>query len=141
MTAPDETLMTIGELARRSGTPATTLRYYEREGLLPRAERVGGQRRYSAEIELQLAAINLAKAAGFTLSEVKRFAGGFSSGTPVSARWRQMAASKLEELDLRAAEIDAMRGVLQRGLDCDCLDLADCGLVATRGSGAQTATA
>jgi DNA-binding transcriptional MerR regulator len=49
----DDHLLTIGELAKRSRTPATTIRYYEREGLLPAPERLNGRRRYDHEADRQ----------------------------------------------------------------------------------------
>jgi MerR family redox-sensitive transcriptional activator SoxR len=121
--------LTIGQLATRSGIPATTIRYYERERLLPEPDRLGGRRRYEPEHEQRLAAIQLAKQAGFSLREIERFVSGFSAATPPSARWRQMAGRKLSELDRRAKEIERMRSVLQRGLACDCLSLDDCELL------------
>jgi MerR family redox-sensitive transcriptional activator SoxR len=124
-TESDERL-TIGQLAERSGVPATTIRYYEREGLLPEPDRIGGQRRYEREHEQGLAAITLAKRAGFSLREIERFITGFAPTTPPSARWRKMAGAKLEELDRRVVEIERMRSVLQLGLACNCLSLDEC---------------
>jgi MerR family transcriptional regulator, redox-sensitive transcriptional activator SoxR len=121
--------LAIGELAARSGVPATTIRYYEREGILPEPDRVAGRRRYEPEVEQRLAAIKLAKEAGFSLREIERFVSGFSPSTPPSVRWRQMAGEKLTELDRKAEEIERMRSVLQRGLACDCLTLDDCELL------------
>jgi MerR family redox-sensitive transcriptional activator SoxR len=119
-------LLTIGELAERSGVPATTIRFYEREGLLPAPERVGGQRRYQPGHEQYLAAVTLAKRAGFSLRQIKRFIKGFSPDTPPSERWRKMAAAKLDELDRQAEEIERMRAVLRSGLACNCLSLEEC---------------
>jgi DNA-binding transcriptional MerR regulator len=121
--------MTIGRLAAHSGIPASTIRFYEREGLLPEPERVGGKRRYRPEHEQRLAAVILAKQAGFSLREIKRFVTGFKPSTPPSVRWRKMASAKLAELDRRAAEIERMRGLLQLGLACQCLSLDDCQLL------------
>ncbi len=121
--------LTIGELVARSGTPATTIRFYEREGLLPMPTRVNGQRRYDAEDEQRLAAVNLAKRAGFSLREIKQFMSGFDSSTPLSARWKKMASGKLAELDRQLSEIERMRGVLELGLSCDCLTLDECRLL------------
>ena len=121
--------LTIGQLAARSGIPATTIRYYEREGLLPEPDRLGGRRRYEPDHLQRLAAIRLAKQAGFSLREIERFIRGFSASTPPSARWRQMAGEKLSELDRKAQEIERMRAVLQRGLDCECLTLDECELL------------
>jgi MerR family redox-sensitive transcriptional activator SoxR len=119
----------IGELADRSGIPATTIRYYERQGLLPEPDRLGGRRQYEPEAEQRLTAIKLAKEAGFSLREIERFVSGFSPSTPPSERWRQMAGIKLAELDRKADEIERMRSVLRRGLACDCLSLDDCELL------------
>jgi MerR family redox-sensitive transcriptional activator SoxR len=121
--------LTIGQLAARSGIPTTTIRYYEREGLLPEPDRLGGQRRYEPGQEQRLAAIKLAKQAGFSLREIERFVSGFKAATPPSVRWREMAGEKLAELDRKAEEIERMRSVLQRGLACECLSLDDCELL------------
>jgi MerR family redox-sensitive transcriptional activator SoxR len=129
VTQTQERPLTIGQLAARTGVPATTIRYYEREGLLPEPDRVGGQRRYEREHAQRLAAIALAKQAGFSLREIERFIDGFAQSTPPSARWREMAGEKLEELDRRTQEIELMRSVLRRGLDCNCLSLDDCQLL------------
>jgi MerR family redox-sensitive transcriptional activator SoxR len=125
----EEQPLTIGQLAARSGVPATTIRYYEREGLLPEPDRLAGRRRYEPEHEQRLAAIKLAKQAGFSLREIEHFVSGFSASTPPSARWRQMAGRKLSELDRRAEEIERMRMVLERGLECECLSLDECELL------------
>lgn len=62
--------LSIGEVARQSGFPASTLRYYESVGLLPAPKRVGGQRRYDPEVLYLLHAIEIAKRAGFTVDEL-----------------------------------------------------------------------
>jgi MerR family transcriptional regulator, redox-sensitive transcriptional activator SoxR len=129
-TLEDRSLLTIGELAKRSRTPATTIRYYEREGLLPTPERLNGRRRYDRGAEQRLAAVALAKQAGFSLREVKRFMTGFSQSIPPSIRWKAMARGKLDELDRRAEEIERMRSVLRLGLECDCLTFDQCELLA-----------
>lgn len=122
-------VLSIGELAERAETPATTIRFYEREGLMPEPDRVGGQRRYQPEAVQRLAAINLAKSAGFSLREIGQFVRGFAPSTPPSARWRMMASVKLEQLDRQAAEIGRMRSVLRSGLECNCLTLDECQLL------------
>jgi MerR family redox-sensitive transcriptional activator SoxR len=125
----DHSLHSIGQLAKRSRTPPTTIRYYEREGLLPAPERLNGRRRYDHEAEQRLAAIALAKQAGFSLREIRRFMTGFSLSTPPSVRWRAMATAKLAELDRRAEEIERMRSVLRLGLECQCLTFDQCELL------------
>ena len=73
MAEPNENLetLTIGEVADRTGVAASALRYYEREGLIPKARRRGGKRVWLEDVVDRLALIGLAKSAGFTVSEIR----------------------------------------------------------------------
>ena len=122
--------LAIGEVAKRAGLQASAIRYYERVGLLPEPERSSGRRRYRADVLPLLAAIEVSKDAGFSLQEIKRLFHGFDPTTPPSERWAQLAEDKLSELDALAQQVDAMRRLLRRGLECGCLTLEDCELVA-----------
>ena len=86
--------LTIGEVSRRVGIAASAIRYYERLGLLSTPNRVSGQRRYDDKVISSLQAIQTAKQAGFTLSEVKTLMRGFPAGTPLSQRWRKWQRQK-----------------------------------------------
>ena len=124
-----EETLTIGQLAEHTGLPASTIRYYERRGLIEPPERSGGWRRYDRTALDALALIEVSKEAGFTLAEIKRLMSGFEAATPPSARWATMAQDKLEELDELARRIDEMRALLRRGLECGCLTAEDCKLL------------
>jgi MerR family transcriptional regulator, redox-sensitive transcriptional activator SoxR len=119
----------IGELARRAGLKPTALRYYERIGLLPKAERVGGQRRYDESALDRLAVIELAKQAGFTLAEIRTLLNGFSPTTPPSDRWQRLARKKIPEVENLITRATGMKRLLEEGLDCDCLSLEECGVL------------
>ena len=93
--------LTIGELARRGGVAATTLRYYEQIALLPPPVRVSGRRRYSEDVLRRLEVIRLCKAAGFTLEEIAVLFADETQGRP---RSRALAQGKLAEIDARMAE-------------------------------------
>jgi MerR family transcriptional regulator, redox-sensitive transcriptional activator SoxR len=116
----------IGELGNRAGLNASAIRYYERLGLLPEAERVGGKRRYDRSALTRLAVIDVAQRAGFTLAETRTLLGGFSRRTPPPQRWRALAQRKLVEVDALIARANGMRRLLQEGIDCDCLSLEQC---------------
>ena len=86
--------MKIGEVARKAGVRTSTIRFYEKTGVLPRAVRQNGQRRYAAEAELQLAVLEFARKAGFIIAEIKLLFHGFRKSAPASARWRRLAQKK-----------------------------------------------
>jgi len=65
--------LTISEVARQIRLRPSAIRYYERIGLLPRAERLSGQRRYDASVLYRLAIIQRARQLGFSLSEIRQF--------------------------------------------------------------------
>ena len=65
---------TVGEMAERTGIPATTLRYYDRRGLLPGLERTEGGQRVFRETDLEtLLMIDCLKKSGLSLSEIRDF--------------------------------------------------------------------
>ena len=115
-------LLTIGELARRTGVATSALRYYEELGLLPRPARISGQRRYPESAARLVAAILLYSDAGFTLAEQKAFVAP-PDGTPA---WRQLAQRKLAELDEQIARAQAARDAVSHALRCPHEDLNHC---------------
>jgi DNA-binding transcriptional MerR regulator len=115
-------LVTIGELARRSGVSASALRYYEELGLLPPPARVSGQRRYPESAARLVGAILLYSDAGFTLAEQKVLLAP-RDGTP---GWRELAQRKLAELDEQIARAAAAREAIRHGLRCPHEDITQC---------------
>jgi DNA-binding transcriptional MerR regulator len=122
--------MTIGELAEKSGVPASTIRYWEKIGVLPLSARVSGQRRYSGNDVDLLAVLRLAQACGFRLDGMRHLMHGFRSGTAASLRWQELASKKQQELDMQIARLKGMRRVVERVSRCRCVELAECGRVA-----------
>lgn len=125
-----EELLSIGEVARRSGVPATAIRYYESAGLVPEPARAGGKRRYETRIVRHLAFLRAAQSAGFSLREIGELLAGGTAGFRVSRRWREAAERKLAELRRELGRIREMERWLRDGLACDCLDVDDCRLAA-----------
>lgn len=106
--------MDIAEVARRSGVPASTLRYYEEKGLIRSIGRSGLRRVFDAGVLERLALIALGQAAGFSLDEIARmFAAG---GKPRIDR--QMLSAKAEELDGTIRKLTAMRDGLRHAAAC-----------------------
>jgi MerR family transcriptional regulator, redox-sensitive transcriptional activator SoxR len=117
--------MMIGQVAKESGLAASTIRFYEQAGVLPKPIRVGGRRQYDPSILERLAVLERAKACGFSLAETRQLFYGFREGTPPSERWRTLARRKIAELDELMVKIAATRELLQH--PCACQDLAECG--------------
>jgi len=121
--------LSIGEVARRTGIRPSALRYYEEVGLLPRAPRTGGRRRYGDQAVQMVEVLLFAQRAGFTLDEIRKLFRGFDLKAPLGARWRLLAEAKLRELDELQARIVRMRGAIQQALVCGCMRIEDCALV------------
>lgn len=118
--------MKIGEISERTQTPASTIRYYERIGLLQQAHRVNGQRIYEADIIEYLEAIANAQNLGFTLDEIKTLLGTFRAGENPSEDCQVMARVKIEELDKLIGKAQKMKQILEHGLSCQCTSLSGC---------------
>ncbi len=114
--------MDIAEVAKRSGLPASALRFYEEKGLIVSLASPGERRRFAPQILDQLALIALAQSAGFSLDEIRSmFAPG---GAP--AIDRQMLAAKADELDASIKRLQAMSRGLRHAAACPAPSHAEC---------------
>jgi len=120
---PDAGLVPIGELARRTGVATSALRYYERIGLLPPAERAGQRRHYPPSVAERVALIRLYQDAGFTLEEIGRLLAARSQGR---RGWGHLAERKIAELDARIADAQQAKTLIKHALECPHRDLLDC---------------
>jgi MerR family redox-sensitive transcriptional activator SoxR len=118
--------MKIGELAAQAELAPSAIRYYEKLGLLPTAERIGGQRRYSSAALDRVLLIRFAGEMDFTLAEIKLFLDGFRQNTPVSTRWRKLTTRKIAELQQRLAFTRRLLNYLERLQHCRCVQLHQC---------------
>jgi MerR family redox-sensitive transcriptional activator SoxR len=80
--------LTIGEIAARAGLNTSHIRYYERVGVLPTADRESGRRRYHEDVLHRLAIIDVAQRAGFTLDEIRDLTGPTNTGAHAGERIR-----------------------------------------------------
>ena len=114
--------MDISEVARRSGVPASTLRFYEEKGLIASVGRRGLRRLFDAGVLERLALVALGRAAGFSLDEIAlMFA---SDGRPRIDR--QMLEAKAEELDRTIRNLSAMRDGLRHAAACRAPSHMEC---------------
>ncbi len=122
----NEMKLTIGEVARQAGLRSSAIRYYEDIGVLPRPERTHGHRRYSSRVFQQLAFIQLARQAGFSMAEIQTLVSGFDEDAPLGVRWRILAEQKLSELEVLISRAQGMKRLLEEGIRCQCLHLDEC---------------
>jgi MerR family redox-sensitive transcriptional activator SoxR len=122
--------MTIGELAVESGIPASTIRYWEKIGVMLKPVRASGQRRYQPDAIHQLAVLRLAQSCGFRLDEMRHLLHGFGPGVTPPRRWQELAHKKQQELDEQIARLKAMQRLVGRVLQCECVELPECGRIA-----------
>jgi MerR family redox-sensitive transcriptional activator SoxR len=127
MSAPE---LTIGQVADRVGVNASAIRFYEREGILPKPARSGGQRRYTDQAVRRLQVIDIAKRAGFTLDEIRLLLDADDADEPTYAELRTLVGRKLSEVDALIARAQAMRQWLIRAQGCRCSSLELCDLFA-----------
>lgn len=122
-------LLTIGQLAERSGMATSALRYYEKLGLLRSERTAGGQRRYSRATLRRVAFIRAAQRVGLSLDEagtaLDRLPG---DRAPSSQEWSAVAESWQSRIDQQIAELEQLKRKLTGCIGCGCLSLARCAL-------------
>lgn len=105
--------LTIGEAAARAGVATSTIRYYERRGLLSPDARQSGRRRYRAETLRRLVFIGMMQDAGLALDDID---GILNAAT--AAQWKAIANQRLEILDDQIVKLRHAREFLALALNC-----------------------
>lgn len=114
--------MDIAEVAKRAGVPASTLRYYEKRGLIASLGPQGLRRRFAPAVLDQLALIALGQAAGLSLDEVQSML--TAQGQPNIDR--RLLAAKADELDTTIRQLRAMSRGLRHAAVCPAPSHAEC---------------
>jgi DNA-binding transcriptional MerR regulator len=114
--------MDIGEVAKRSGLPASALRFYEEKGLIASVGRQGLRRRFEPGVLDRLALISLGQAAGFSLDDIARM---FAPDGRARID-RGMLAAKADELDATIRKLLAMRNGLRHAAACPAPSHLEC---------------
>ncbi|HEY3259708.1 MAG TPA: redox-sensitive transcriptional activator SoxR [Pseudonocardiaceae bacterium] len=122
-------LLTVGEVASRSGVAASALRYYERLGLIDAARTSGGQRRYQRHVLRRLAFIRAARNVGLSLDEIRASLAQLPEGrTPTKADWTRLSRGWRRRLDDQITALMALRDGLDSCIGCGCLSLRRCAI-------------
>jgi MerR family redox-sensitive transcriptional activator SoxR len=127
--SPGDQLLSIGEVAARSGVTVSALRFYERRGLIS-AERAGsGHRRYPRQVLRRLAFIVFAQRVGLSLDEIAgELARLPADRAPGKRDWGRLSRTWTGRIDERIAELERLRDGLTACIGCGCLSLDRCRL-------------
>ncbi len=122
-------MLTIGQLAARTGLSVSAIRYYETEGLIAPGRNAGGQRRFQRADIRRLSFIVIAQRFGFSLARIRDVLHTLPDArTPTPADWRSLAQVFRADLDARIDALQKMRDDLDGCIGCGCLSLPACAL-------------
>jgi MerR family redox-sensitive transcriptional activator SoxR len=122
-------LLTVGEVAHRSGFAPSALRFYERQGLLHATRTSGGQRRYQRNVLRRLAFIRAARNIGLSLDEIAAALATLPDArTPTRDDWSRLSRGWRHRLDDQIAALTKLRDGLDSCIGCGCLSLKTCAM-------------
>ncbi|MBB3611940.1 redox-sensitive transcriptional activator SoxR [Rhizobium sp. BK602] len=122
-------LLTVGEVAARSGVAVSALHFYETKGLIESHRNRGNQRRYAREVLRRVAVIKVAQRVGVPLAEIHAALKTLpQSRTPTAADWGVLSERWKDDLDARIKRLQNLRDQLDGCIGCGCLSLENCPL-------------
>jgi len=122
-------ILSVGELALRSGVAVSTIHFYEAKGLVISWRTAGNQRRYPREMLRRVAMIKVAQRVGIPLRDISQALMSLPRGrTPTTADWGELSARWKADLDNRIASLAQLRDQLSNCIGCGCLSLESCPL-------------
>ncbi len=122
-------ILTIGELAARTGVAVSALRYYEERGLVRSLRAKGQHRRFLRSDIRRVSFIRIAQSLGLTIEDVSRAFASLPEGrTPTAGDWRRISGEIRSVLDRKIAQLEQIRDTLDGCIGCGCLSLKRCAL-------------
>ena len=118
--------MNIGEVSRRLGLPASTIRYYEKEGLISHQPRVSGRRKFNDQALVELQFVQLAQAAGFTIAETKSLLENHGRDPSPIGLWMPFVEQKQASIKQRIKDLQQMDRILDKLTRCECSTIKQC---------------
>ncbi|WP_431775640.1 redox-sensitive transcriptional activator SoxR [Streptomyces cucumeris] len=134
--------LTVGDLSRRSGVPASALRFYEREGLIHSRRTSGNQRRYTRDTLRRVAFVRSSQRVGIPLARIREVLALFPEDHVLSKEdWARISECWRADLSERIEQLENLRDHLTDCIGCGCLSIDKCALanpydqLAEQGSG------
>ena len=126
---PQSTLLTIGELATRTGLSVSAIRFYEARGLVSAIRSAGNQRRFMRSDIRRLSFALIAQRLGLTLAEITAELVQLPHGrAPTQADWQAISERVRNVLNAKIAMLERTRDLLGGCIGCGCLSLENCAL-------------
>jgi MerR family transcriptional regulator, redox-sensitive transcriptional activator SoxR len=120
-------LLTIGEVAARSGVASSALRFYEERGLISSERASSGHRRFNRPVIRRVAFIVFAQRVGLTLDEIGEELSKLPADrVPTRQDWAKLSTSWSSRIDERIAELERLKEGLTECIGCGCLSLGRC---------------
>lgn len=131
-------LISIGELAARTGVAVSAIRFYEAKGLVEALRTRGGQRRFLRADIRRVSFILIGQQLGLSLEEIAAELRRLPAGrTPNAADWTRISTGLRERIDGQIAALERTRRLLGTCIGCGCLSLKKCGLYNPQDKAAQ----
>jgi MerR family redox-sensitive transcriptional activator SoxR len=131
-------MLSVGELSRRSGIAVSALHFYETQGLISSTRTAGNQRRYRRDTLRRLAVIQVAQQVGVPLRAIgEALATLPSSRTPTRSDWKKLSSRWHSDLTDRIEQLTRLRDTLDGCIGCGCLSIDRCRLYNPQDKGAS----
>ena len=122
-----DSVLTIGEVARRSGVASSALRFYEERGLIVSVRAGSGHRRYPRSVLRRIAFIVFAQRIGLTLEEIgAELAKLPADRSPTRQDWARLSGAWTKRVDQMIAQLQRLRDGLTQCIGCGCLSIDKC---------------
>jgi MerR family transcriptional regulator, redox-sensitive transcriptional activator SoxR len=122
-----DSVLTIGEVARRSGVASSALRFYEERGLIASVRAGSGHRRYPRSVLRCVAFIVFAQRVGLTLEEIgAELAKLPADRSPTRQDWARLSGAWTKRVDQMIAQLQRLRDGLTQCIGCGCLSIDKC---------------
>jgi len=121
--------LSVGEVARRSAVPVSTLHFYEAKGLISSQRSAGNQRRYARDVLRRVAFIRVAQRVGISLADIEAALASLTQQVaPSRSDWARLSARWRQRLDAQIEQLERLRDTLDDCIGCGCLSIDRCKL-------------
>lgn len=141
---PQEPLVSIGFIAKRTGNAVSLIRYYANQEIIPSVRTLGGSRVFPRSVIRRVSFILIAQNMGYSLDEIRQLLNALPDNrTPTKDDWTSLSEVFNQRIEQRIAELTQLKSSLAGCIGCGCLSLDKCRLynkednIATKGAGAR----